>query len=69
MPTVVEYLGLKFKINVRDHNPPHVQARVNLLTLEPMTVNGFSKKDMRSILTAISHYKKELMEVWDEFHK
>ena len=76
MPTVLEYFGLKFKINVNDHNPPHVHVegrgcslRIDLSKLKVMGINGFSRHDLRKILEVVEFYQKELLEAWYEYHK
>jgi Domain of unknown function (DUF4160) len=77
MVTVLRVGQLKYKINMRDHSPPHVHVegggasvRVNLLTLEVMDDNtDFSKSMVRGIVTYIAEHKEELLEKWMEYHE
>jgi hypothetical protein len=75
--TVLRVGQLKYKVNMKDHNPPHVHVesggatvRVNLLTLEIMDNNTeFSKSMIRKIVTYIAEHKEELLEKWVEYHE
>ena len=75
--TVLRIGQLKYKVNKRDHNPPHVHVegggatiRVNLLTLEIMDDStDFSKTMVRKIVTYIAEHKEELLEKWVEYHE
>jgi hypothetical protein len=77
MVTVLRVGKLKYKVNRRDHSPPHVHVegggatvRVNLLTLEVMDVSTeFSKSMVRKIVTYIAEHKEELLEKWVEYHE
>ncbi len=77
MVTVLRVGQLKYKINQKDHNPPHVHVegggatvRVNLLTLEVMDDSTeFSKGMIRKIVTYIAEHKEELLEKWVEYHE
>jgi hypothetical protein len=78
MPVVLLFFGLKFKINVRDHNPPHVHvegrgctARINIKTLEIMSVNGFGRADMKLILEVLKDEDNlaALWEKWNEYRE
>ena len=77
MVTVLRVGQLKYKVNKRDHNPPHVHVegggaslRVNLLTLEVMDDNTeFSKAMVQRIVTYIAEHKEELLEKWMEYHE
>jgi hypothetical protein len=76
MPTVLEHLGLKYKINANDHNPPHAHiegrggsVRVDLRSFDVMSANGFSQKDINRIVNIVKLYREQLMEVWDEYHE
>lgn len=77
MVTVLRVGKLKYKVNRRDHSPPHVHVegggatvRVNLLTLEVMDVSTeFSKSMVRKIVMYIAEHKEELLEKWVEFHE
>ena len=75
MSTVFESRGIKFKINPKDHNPPHTHVegygctvRVNLLTLEQMDDTDFSLADVRRIIDIVQLYQNELMMKWNEYH-
>jgi len=75
--TVLRVGQLKYKVNKKDHNPPHVHVegggatlRVNLLTLEVMDDSTeFSKVMVRKIVTYIAEHKEELLEKWVEYHE
>ena len=75
--TVLRVGQLKYKVNKRDHNPPHVHVegggatvRVNLLTLEIMDDStDFSKTMVWKIVTYIAEHKEELLEKWVEYHE
>jgi len=77
MVTVLRVGKLKYKVNRRDHSPPHVHVegggatlRVNLLTLEVMDASTeFSKSMVRKIVTYIAEHKEELLEKWVEYHE
>ena len=68
MVTVLRVGQLKYNVNQRDHNPPHVHVegggaslRVNLLTLEVMDDDTeFSKSMVQRIVTYIAEHKEEL---------
>jgi hypothetical protein len=77
--TRVEVLSSKdlaYKINKRDHNPPHVHVeglgasiRINLLTLEFMdTETGFSASTLRKILEVVRENKLLLLDEWEKKH-
>lgn len=76
-PVVFYFESLKFKINVKDHNPSqaHVEGRgtsvrINLLTLEFMDAqNDFSKGTLELILFEVTRRKDELMEEWRKYHE
>ncbi len=77
MVTVLRVGQLKYKVNKRDHNPPHVHVegggaslRVNPLTLELMDdETDFSKRMVRRIVMYIAEHKDELLEKWVEYHE
>lgn len=76
MPVILEFHGLKFKINVNDHNPPHVHiegkgcsARVKLGVIEVLSNDGFSLAGMRTILLVIADNQEYLMEAWNEYRQ
>ena len=76
-PVVFYYESLKFKINAKDHNPPHVHVeghgtgvRINLLTLQFMdTQTNVSKGTLELILLEVTRRKDELMEEWRKYHE
>ena len=75
MSTVFVSRGIKFKINQKVHNPPHVHVegfgctvRVNLLTLEQIDDTDFSLADVRRIIEIVHNYQNELMMKWNEYH-
>jgi len=77
MVTVLRVGQLKYKVNKRDHNPPHVHVegggasvRVNLLTLEVMDdETAFSQAMVRRIVMYVAQHKEELLEKWVEYHE
>lgn len=77
MVTVLRVGQLKYKVNKRDHRPPHVHVegggasvRVNLLTLEIMdTRTQFSMSMVRKILNFVEEHKEDLLEKWAEYHE
>lgn len=75
MSTVVRLRSLKFKINARDHNPPHVhvegkggKARINLKSFSVMSVDGFNAADVKRIIEVVKYYAPELRATWKEYH-
>ena len=76
-PTIFSFESLKFKINARDHNPPHVHVegggtsvRVNLRTLEFMDEEtGFSKGTLDRIMGEVVRRKDELLEEWEKYNE
>jgi hypothetical protein len=75
MTTVVRIGKVKFKINPKDHNPPHVhvegygeKVRINLVTLEQMDDTGFSLSALRMIKEAVELHRQELTKMWEEYH-
>lgn len=76
MGTIVEFKGVKIRVNPRDHLPPHVHvignggiARFNLETLEWMESREFSRSDLRAIEEVISEYLEELWAEWRRCHE
>lgn len=67
---------LAYRINDRDHNPPHVHVegmgasiRVNLLTLEPMdTETDFTLSTVKEILRVVRENKFLLLDEWEKRH-
>ncbi len=76
-PTVFVFESLKFKINAKDHNPPHVHVegkgasiRIKLLTLDFMDdETEFSKRALERILAEVTTRKDELLEEWRRYHE
>lgn len=75
-PTVFTFESLKFKINAKDHPPPHVHVegngasvRINLVTLDFMDEEtDFSRRSLERILKEVSKRKDELLEEWEKYH-
>lgn len=76
MVAVFKVNNLKYKVNQRDHNPPHVhvegpgaRVRIDLLTLEVMDFETeFSEKWVKRIVQFIREHREELLEKWVELH-
>lgn len=73
---VLSSKDLAYKINERDHNPPHVHVegmgasiRINLLTLELMdSETAFSASTLRKILDVVRENKNLLLDEWEKAH-
>ncbi len=75
MSVVIRIGKVNFKINARDHNPPHVHVegygesvRINLKDLEQMDDTGFSPSSLRMIREAVRMHREELLAKWREYH-
>lgn len=76
MVTVLTVGHLKYKVNQKDHNPPHVHVegggasvRINLVTFEVMDKEtDFSERMVQKIVQYVSENKKILIEQWVEYH-
>ena len=76
-PTIFIFESLKFKINAKDHNPPHVHVegkgasvRINLLTLDYMDdATDFSRGTLDRIMAEVIKRKDELLEEWEKYHE
>ncbi|MDZ4677258.1 MAG: DUF4160 domain-containing protein [Oligoflexia bacterium] len=76
-PVIFVFESLKFKINVNDHNPPHVHVegcgtgvRINLLTLVFMDdKTDFSQGTLDRIMTEVKKRRDELIEEWEKYHE
>ena len=75
MGTVIEFHGIKIKVNANDHNPPHVhiegcggRARYDLNKMEYMEYEGFSRSDLRAIESVIRRKAWLLWDEWRRFH-
>lgn len=73
MGTIVEFNGIKIRINPRDHHPPHIHivgnggnARFNIDSMEWMESVGFTRSDLKAIEEVIH---RRLVELWDEWRK
>ena len=73
--TIDEFHGRKIKINAKDHNPPHChvegpgqRARFNLVTMEWIDAEGFSRRDLETLRDLIQRRRPELMAKWEEYH-
>ncbi len=76
MGTVIEFEGVKIKINAKDHNPPHAhiegnggKARYNLKTMEFIEYSGFSRSDLNTIESIIRRKIWLLLDEWRRFHE
>lgn len=75
MVLIDQFRSIKIKVNARDHNPPHChvegnggKARFNLITMEFMESEGFTKKDLMEITQVIARRYEEILEIWSELH-
>ncbi len=75
MSVVLRIGKVKFKINAKDHNPPHVHVegygehvRIGLTNLEQMDDTGFSPSALRMICEAVQMHREELLSKWKEYH-
>ena len=72
---VFESRSIKFKINAKDHNPPHVHVeglgctvRINLSTFRAMDRTDFSKSSLKLIIEEVKNRHEELMAQWSDYH-
>ena len=72
---IVRFRGISIKVNARDHNPPHChvegsggRARFNLVALEWMDREGFTKADRLHLKEVILRRLNEIWAVWKELH-
>ena len=75
MSVILRIGKVNFKINAKDHNPPHVHVegygesvRINLNDLEQMDDTGFSPSALRMIREAVRMHHEELLDKWKEYH-
>jgi len=73
MGTIVEFNGVKIRVNPRDHLPPHIHivgnggnARFNIDSMEWMESLGFTRSDLNAIEEVIH---RRIAEIWDEWKK
>lgn len=76
MGTVVEFNGIKIRVNPRDHYPPHVHvvgkgcsARFNIQTMEWMESLEFSRSDLKAIEAVIYRRILEIWQEWERHHE
>lgn len=76
MTVILSNRHLKYKINDRDHGPPHVHVegggasiRINLLTLEVMdSETDFSRSSLRRICEYVEKNQNLRLYEWDARH-
>jgi hypothetical protein len=76
-PVVFIFESLKFKINAKDHRPPHVHiegrgtsVRINLVSLDFMDKDtDFSQRTLELIMSEVIKRKSELLEEWEKYHE
>lgn len=76
MGVVFKFGSVKFKVNAKDHNPPHVHVegkgtsvRINLESLDFMDEGtDFSKGDLHEILTEVIKNQELLLKQWRKYH-
>jgi 1-acyl-sn-glycerol-3-phosphate acyltransferase len=74
--TIVTFKSIRFIINSKDHDPPHVhvvhpdaKVRINLETFEPMDDTAFSAPALREIIEKVKEHKEELLDEWRRFNE
>lgn len=76
MVTVLKVGNLKYKVNQKDHNPPHVHVegggasvRISLLDFSVMDdETDFSQAMVNRIVEYVQQNKQVLIEKWVEYH-
>jgi hypothetical protein len=76
MVLVLRFEHLKFRVNAKDHNPPHVHVeaggariRINLLTLDVLDERiEFSPRLTAKVLQIVEENRELLLEKWMEYH-
>jgi hypothetical protein len=78
MSTVVWLKNIRIEIRSREKNHigrPHCHAvgrggdaSIDLVSLEVLESQGFSRSDIKQILSKINEYREELMAKWEEYH-
>jgi hypothetical protein len=73
MGTVVEFKGVKIRVNPRDHRPPHVhvvgnggKARFNIESMEWIDSLEFTRSDLKAIEEVIH---RRIEEIWNEWRR
>jgi len=76
MGTVVEFYGVKIRVNPRDDRPPYIHivgnggnARFNIEAMAWMNSLGFSRSDLKSIEEVIHQYIDEIRDEWRRIHE
>jgi hypothetical protein len=66
---------IRIYVNQDDHAPAHChimgkggEARINFITFEVMSVQGFNKSDMVQILLAVKDNAEALLAMWEMYH-
>ena len=61
---------------MKDHKPAHIhvigpdaEAKIDIIDLNVIKSNGFSKKDITRILSFLKEYKEMLLEAWEDYHE
>jgi hypothetical protein len=78
MGTVVWLKNIRIEIRSRERNHigrPHCHAvvrdcdaSIDLVTLEVLESTGFSRSDVKQIISKVSEHLEELMAKWEEYH-
>ena len=76
MVLIEQFRNIKIRVNARDHNPPHChiegnggKARFDLVKMEYMESEGFTRKNLEEIRAAIELFLPEIWEAWRSFHE
>jgi hypothetical protein len=76
MGTILEFNGIKIRINPRDHYPPHVHivgkgghARYDIARMGYMDAEGFTFADLRHIEEAIKVDIDIIHNEWERLHE
>lgn len=76
MGTVLEFNGVKVRVNPRDHFPPHVHvvgngghARFNILDMEWMESSEFTRSDLKAIEEVIEMFIDDIWSEWKICHE
>jgi hypothetical protein len=78
MGTIVWLKTIRIEIRSREGGHigrPHCHAvasgknaSIDLLSFEVLEVSGFSRSDVKEIVTKIKEYQEELLAKWEEYH-
>ena len=76
MGTILEFNGVKIRVNPRDHQPPHVHvvgngcnARFNIDSMEWMESSGFTRSDLNAIEEMICLDIEIIRNEWRRCHE